>query len=249
MSSPHLLAYDDFIANLAEVEYSGEPLNMIVDTGQIISLIGPDYTGKSDWLRTMAGIYYPAQGDIFFNGKSFFELDDDEWTRMRLQNAYIRGDTTLLSVASGLANVMLPARYHRLGDDESIKSRALNLILELGADQSLDELPAFLRRDQRFKLAVARALMLDPTVLFLDNPFALLDSEATIMLKSFLLRKVKQESLTLIMLANDLDFTCRVADKVLFITTEKVYCFDSVDELRACKHDAVTEFLRKSSVT
>ena len=245
MNAPHLLECDRMIANLTEVEYNGEPLSMTADAGEIVSLIGPDYTGKSDWLKTMAGIYYPAAGDIQFSGRSFFELDDDEWTRMRQRNAYIRGNTALLSVASGLANVMLPARYHGLGDDETIKTRALNLIDELGANESLDELPAFLRRDQRFMLAVARALILDPDVLFLDNPFAFLDSQAITRFKNFLLQRVKQQGLTLIMLANDLDFTLHVADKVLFITTEKVYCFGSIAELKACNDDVVAEFIGK----
>jgi ABC-type transporter Mla maintaining outer membrane lipid asymmetry ATPase subunit MlaF len=249
MSALHLIECDHMIANLTEVEYSGEPLSMTADAGQIISLIGPDYAGKTDWLKTMAGIYYPVAGDIRYSGISFFELDDDAWTRMRQRNAYIRGDAALLSVASGLANVMLPARYHRIGDDEAIKNKALNLIDELGANYSLDELPAFLRRDQRFKLVVARALMLDPDVLFLDNPFAFLDSQATTHFKSFLLRRVKQQGLTLVMLANDLEFTLRVADKVLFITTEKVYCFDSVAELKSCNDEAVAQFMGKSPVT
>jgi ABC-type transporter Mla maintaining outer membrane lipid asymmetry ATPase subunit MlaF len=249
MSAPHLLECDRMIANLTEVEYSGEPMSITVDTGQIVSLIGPDYAGKTDWLKTMAGIYYPTTGDIRFSGTSFFDLDDDAWTRMRQRNAYIRGDAALLSVASGLANVMLPARYHGLGDDETIKSKALNLIIELGANQSLDELPAFVRRDQRFKLAVARALMLDPDILFLDNPFAFLDSQAATRFKHFLLRRVKQQGLTLIMLANDLEFTLRVADKVLFITPEKVYCFESIAELKSCNDDTVAQFIGKSPVT
>jgi len=245
MNAPHLLECDRMIASLTEVEYSGEALSMSADAGQIVSLIGPDYAGKADWLKTMAGIYYPVAGDVRFGGRSLFELNDDESTRMRQRNAYIRGDTALLSVASGLANVMLPARYHGIGDDETIKSKALNLIIELGANQSLDLLPAFVRRDQRFKLAVARALMLDPDVLFLDKPFAFLDTQATARFKHFLLRRVKQQGLTLVILANDLEFTLRVADKVLFISTEKVYCFDSIAELESCNDDAVAEYIGK----
>jgi ABC-type transporter Mla maintaining outer membrane lipid asymmetry ATPase subunit MlaF len=248
MSAPHLLECNHMIANLTEVEYCGEPMSMSADVGEIVSLIGPDYAGKTDWLKTMAGIFYPVAGDIRFSGKSFFELDDNAWTRMRQRNAYIRGDAALLSVASGLANVMLPARYHGIGDDETIKSKALNLIIELGANQSLDELPAFVRRDQRFKLAVARALMLDPDILFLDNPFAFLDSQATTRFKNFLMRRVRQQGLALVMLANDLEFTLRVADKVLFISAEKVYCFDSIAALKACSDAAVAEFIGKSPV-
>ena len=105
-----------------------------------------------------------------------------------------------------------------------------------------------MRRDQRFKLAVARALMLDPDILFLDNPFAFLDSQATARFKNFLLRRVRQQGLALVMLANDLEFTLRVADKVLFISTEKVYCFDSIAALKACNDAAVAEFIGKSPV-
>jgi ABC-type transporter Mla maintaining outer membrane lipid asymmetry ATPase subunit MlaF len=249
MSAAHLLEYDDMIANLTEIEYRGDALNLSVDAGQIIGVIGPDYAGKGDWLKTMAGIYYPAAGDIRFSGQRFDERDDHACTRMRLRNAFIHGDTALLSVASGLANVMLPARYHGLGDDETIKNKAMNLIIELDANHALDELPAFVRRDQRFKLVVARALMLDPDVLFLDNPFAFLDSQATSRFKKFLLHRVKQHELALVMLANDLEFTLRVADKVLFISTEKVYCFDSIAALNACNDDVVTQFMGKSPVT
>ncbi len=249
MSTQHIIECNGLVADTFHFEYTGEALNFHADAGSIISLIGPDNTGKSDWLKAIAGIHYPQQGSIKYMGTDATELDDEGWSRLRRNFAYVRGDTSLLSAANGLANVMIPARYHKLGDDTEIESKALNLILEIGANQALDELPAFIRRDQRFRLAVARALMLDPKVLFLDNPFVLLDAVAAKKFKTFLLRKVKEDGLTVILVTQDINFTVHNADKILFITSEKVYSFDSVEDFQQSNIPAISEFLEKSPVS
>lgn len=236
---------EDMRANLSEFEYGGEPLSIQADKGEIISIIGPDYTGKSDWLRTIAGLHYPLTGTVYYEGKDIHELDDKEWTRQRIDYAYVKSDTALLSAASGLANVMLPARYHKIADTDEIESMALKLILELDANQATYKLPAYVRRDQRFKLAVARALIMQPKVLLLDNPFAILDTIATRKFKNMLLGKVRDEALTLILVTYDIEFSLSTANKILFVTAEQVYCFDSVAEFQTSNVPAIKEFMEK----
>lgn len=229
--------------NIAQFTYEGNTLDVSLDAGEILAIIGPDYAGKSDWLRTLAGLHYPLQGTLRYCGHDFHDLDDEEWTWLRQKYAFVGSDTELLSAANGLANVMLPARYHRIGSDEDIEIKANNLAIELGAAQSLNRLPYFSRRDQRFKLAIARALILDPLVLFLDNPFVLLDNITTTRFKATLLSRVRNQNLSLAIVTYDLDFTFKSADKILFVTSEQVYLFESPDQLHNSQVSAIAEFL------
>ncbi len=233
------------VPNITQFTYKGNPLNIGLAAGEIIAIIGPDYTGKSDWLRTFAGLHYPLQGKLSYNGHDFHELDDEKWTWVRQKYAYVSCDTELLSAANGLANVMLPARYHHIGESDDIEIKATNLAIELGASQSLGRLPYFIRRDQRFKLAIARALMLDPVVMFLDNPFVLLDNMTTARFKAAILSRVRNQNLSLVVVTYDLDFTIKSADKILFVTAEQVYLFNSAEEARESEEPAIAEFLGK----
>lgn len=233
--------------NIIRFNYEGNPVDLDLAPGEILSIIGPDYAGKSDWLRTLAGLHYPVKGRLWFDGREFHELDDTVWTQVRQKFAFVSCQTELLSAANGLANVMLPARYHRIGSAEEIETRAVELATELGAAQSLHRLPYHARRDQRFKLAIARALILDPVMMFLDNPFVLLDTSVTRRFQATMLERVRRQKLALALVTYDLDFTMNFADRILFVTAEQVYLFDSADELLASGITAIADFLGKRS--
>ena len=248
MTMNSLIKCNNLIANVPSVDFSGEGLDLEVASGQIIVLTGAENMGKDDWLKTIGGLYYPVSGSLNFFGKNAAELNHDERSQLRKKLAYVTSELNLLSVINGLANVMLPAIYHKIGDIEKIKSKALNLISKLGIDDDLEQLPADMQKDQRYLLLVVRSLMLNPSILFLEKPFCQLDTISTEHFKSFLNHRVKQDNLTIIMSTQDINFIREYADQVLFITLEKILSFTDVDDFFNSNNTQITNFLGETHI-
>jgi len=247
MTGKAIIKCSQLTANTSPVQYTGDALDLEVHRGRIIVLTGPDNVGKNDWLKTMGGIYYPTSGTISFFDKDSSQLNHIDREQLRKKLAYVSEDTNLWSVVNGLVNMMIPGSYHKIGDANQIKLKALNLISQLGVKEGLEKLPADMHKDDRFLLTVGRALMLDPDVLLLEKPFFELDAVSAKQFKQFLSNKVKQDNMTVIVSTQDCDFISCYADDIVFITHEKLFCFDNVDDFLNCNDSLVEKFIRKTT--
>lgn len=233
---------------IADIPNSGDPefnLNLSAKAGTIISVIGSGHTGKKDWLKTIGGVSEPVSGELCLLGKNTENFTRSDWVKTRTQIAYLQSDTSILSAANALQNVMLPAMYHDLGTASEIKDQALSLLDEIAVECDLEILPAYLRKDQRFKIAVARALMLKPRALLLDNPFSVLDLEAANNLNKFLLNRVRYTDLLLILVTHDIKYALRYSDQIIFIG-EHIHTLDKKD-FTSCDIEEVNEYLNKAT--
>ena len=249
MSSDNLIQCSNLIANISSAQHITEGIDLHVKSGEIIVLTGADNAGKNDWLKTIGAIYYPLSGTINYFGKNSSNYSNDERSRLREKLAYVTADVNLLSVINGLANVMLPAIYHKLGTIDEIRSRALDLVAELGIDDSLELLPADMHKEQCFLLMVARALMMEPRILFIEKPFCSLDSVYSEHFKYFLNRLAKQKNTTIIISTQDINFIRQYADKVLYISLHKLFSFASANDFLNCKNTQIATFLGEASIS
>ena len=231
------------IAAIPAADYSGSPVSFTLRRGEIVSLIGPDYNGKSEWLRTFAGLMEPVNGNVVCGETSTHYKNRAQWEQLRRRLAFVSSETMLLSAASGLANVMLAASYHQLAETGTLRDRAMALMTQLHVQYLADALPAFIRRDQRYRLALARALMLEPDVLMLDNPFAHTDAAGTGKLKQFLLERARQHDTALVIMSHDLEFSLKYAQQILFVTREQVYCFKGASEFLGSQVKSIRQYI------
>lgn len=176
-------------------EYHGEALDFEIGKGEVISIIGPDYSGKGNWLRTICGLEHQLSGSVQIKGINTLNISEDDWTLTRRKVAYLHEDIALLSAANGLDNVLAPAIYHQLDKNTEkglLAESALELLEEIDPDINLDDLPAYITKDHQFKIAVARALLLEPEVLALNNPFAHFNPDSKHKFKDFLKTRSKK---------------------------------------------------------
>jgi ABC-type transporter Mla maintaining outer membrane lipid asymmetry ATPase subunit MlaF len=241
----NVLQIQNCSVQLAYANYAGNPVTFQVKRGEIISVLGPDYSGKTEWLRTFAGLSEPVDGEVFSGTLSSHCQNREQWQQLRRRLAYVSAETSLLSAANGLANVMLPAKYHQLDETSALCDKALALMTELDVQHQQNALPAFMRRDQCYRLALARALMLDPAVLVLDDPFAHSDSAGSYQLKQFLLARAKKHETALLIMSHDVEFSLKHAQQILFVSREQVYCFDSAEQFSGSQIASIREYLDK----
>ncbi|MBI2383711.1 MAG: ATP-binding cassette domain-containing protein [Gammaproteobacteria bacterium] len=225
------------------------PLDFAAGGGTLSCLVGPRGCGKTAWLRCLAAIDPPVAGTLSLDGCDCGGLSLDAWRRLRLRAAFLGPTTPLLSVLGALANVMLPAQYHRLGTNDAIRRKAFGLLERLGWEGPLDALPAHLSRHQRRLLALARCLILDPVILFVDEPFDMSDVDGWHPLADVFAELRRDRGLTQIVITHHLPFVHRHADRILFACPGGLLDFAGWAPLAASDDPDVRAFLKATDVS
>jgi len=247
MLSDHIIHCKNLIPQELPFEYTGSALDFELVAGEVTSIIGPNYSGKGNWIRTICGLEDPSSGELFIKGINTAELSADDWTMTRIKVAYLHEDTALLSAVNGLVNVLLPALYHKL--DKKFKKhmlteKALVLLDKIDPEINLDDLPAYITKEHRYKIAIARALLLQPDVLALNNPFAHFNSDSKHQFQSFLKNQVKN-GLSLLLATHDIPYALDISDRIIFANRENLYYFNSTQAVLNCDNPEVSEFINR----
>lgn len=243
MGSAALIQCQQLVVDYDEGSKSADQLNLTAHAGDIISIIGPDHESKANWLKTIGGIMPAGSGQLFLAGRETTQFEKEDWVHARMQFAYAHTGTTILSAANALQNLMLPAMYHKTGDADAVRAKAEKLLEDINAGDNLEQLPAHLKKEQRYKIAVARTLMLDPQALLLDSPFTALDLSSINQFQQFLLGKVRDDNLLLILVTNNIKFALEYSDQIIYISEQQMLQFDKNHRIQDCKLPEVCEYL------
>ena len=185
----------------------------------------------------------PASGCLRLLGLEVSELPEKVWRSHRRRIGFVGRTAPLLSVFNGVRNVMLPALYHRIGTLEEAESHAWELINALNYEANHKLLPAYMSELQRKHLAIARALMLQPEVLFVSEPFSNLEIEERDLIEDYLLRVARQDNHALVVACNDLIFAKSSVDHLIFGAKKGVEQYGSWDAFINSTNPCVQHFL------
>ncbi len=185
-------------------------LNITVDEGEFVSIMGPSGSGKSTLLNMIGGLDNPTKGDLFIDGKDISRMSEGELTRMRAEKiGFIFQTFNLLPALTVRDNVEFPMRNlngtKKMNKSSRVK-KAEECIEIVGLGDRMDYLPAKLSGGERQRVAVARALVNNPKFILADEPTGNLDSESTENIIN-LLHEVNQEGTTVIMVTHDVETT------------------------------------------
>jgi len=185
-------------------------LNITVNEGEFISIMGPSGSGKSTLLNLIGGLDTPTKGDLFIDDKKISSMSEKELTIMRAEKiGFIFQTFNLLPSLSVRDNVEFPMRnltgVKKMDKNSRIK-RAEDCLEIVGLGHRMNYLPAKLSGGERQRVAIARALVNHPKFILADEPTGNLDSEASDNIIN-LLHEVNQEGTTVIMVTHDMETT------------------------------------------
>jgi len=218
------------------------PLDFAISDRGTTCIIGNHSVMLSAYLRVLGGVDSPRSGELILFGRSLRELDRTAWRTMRQRIGFVTRRAPLLSVLNGLENVLLPALYHKRFDRFEAEARAHELIAKLHCHANLKALPAYLSPLERAQLAMARAAIMEPPVMFLEEPFHELDIEDHEEINEFLRGWGLAHSL--VMSTRNLHFVRHHASKIIFAGHRGIHYFESWQELNACEAEEPQAYLR-----
>ncbi len=220
-----------------------DDLNLEVRRGEVLGLVGGSGTGKSVLLRTIVGLNRPAAGTVEVFGTDLSSLPTTERRTYERRWGVLFQDGALFSSLTVAENIQVPLAEHlrlprRLMDEiSSLKISMVGLAPQAGA-----KFPAQLSGGMRKRAGLARALALDPEIVFLDEPTSGLDPIGASAFDQLIRRLQQALGLTVFMVTHDLDSLNAICDRIAVLAEKKVLLVGTIEEMRRSDHPWVRDY-------
>lgn len=220
-----------------------EALDLAVERGEVMALVGGSGSGKTTLLREIIMLHRPSAGAIHLLGEDVVGIGEAAAQRLRRRFGVLFQMGALFSSLTVLENVMVPLREHTdLPPGQIAEVAALKMALAGLPAHAADKLPRQLSGGMIKRASLARALALDPELLFLDEPTAGLDPISAGALDELMLQLRESLGLTVVMVTHDLDSLWRTTDRVAFLGERRVVGFAPMAELVRDPHPLIRDY-------
>lgn len=214
-----------------------------VRRGETMVILGGSGSGKSTLLRTLVGLERPNAGQIWIRGKNIAAISQDEMNEIRKKiGMSFQGGALFGSMTVG-ENVALPLREHTNLEDSTIQIIVRLKLDQVGLAGFEHYLPSQLSGGMKKRAAVARAMAMDPEILFFDEPSAGLDPIVAAGIDQLILDLKKAFHMTIVVVTHELASAFLIADRMVLVDKGYVVAIGTTEELRSSQHPRVRQFL------
>jgi phospholipid/cholesterol/gamma-HCH transport system ATP-binding protein len=218
-------------------------INFEVPAGETMVILGGSGSGKSTLLRTLVGLEHPSSGEIWIQGKDFASISEDERDELRKKMGMsFQGGALFGSMTVG-ENVALPLHEHTRLDDSTIEIMVRLKLDQVGLSGFENYMPAQLSGGMKKRAAIARALAMDPEILFFDEPSAGLDPIIAAGIDELILKLKKAFRITIVVVTHELASAFLIADRMIVLDKGVIVANATTEELRKSQHPRVRQFL------
>ncbi|HEL1621707.1 TPA: ABC transporter ATP-binding protein [Streptococcus suis] len=218
-------------------------LTFDIQEGEFFVLIGPSGSGKTTTLKLINRLIEQTEGEVFFQGK---RLKDFDLRDLRLETGYVLQQIALFPNMTVAENIALIPEMKGLGKEETL-TRMRELLTKVGLepDSYLDRLPKDLSGGEKQRIGILRAIIANPKVLLMDEPFSALDPISKAQLQDLIKELHEEFKMTTVFVTHDMDEAVKLADRICLMQDGQVVQLGSPDELRNHPaNDFVKEFIR-----
>lgn len=189
--------------------------------GEFCAIVGPSGSGKSTLLNMLAGLEKPSRGEIVIAGKHIEKLTENQLVAFRRERVgFIFQAYNLLGTLNALENVALPLSFQ--GISKRVRQQRAKKYLKLvGLDKVEKHMPNQLSGGQQQRVGIARALVMNPKIIFADEPTGNLDSKTTMEILKLMQQIVREQNQTLVMVTHD-NYLATFADRIFHIIDGKI---------------------------
>ncbi|UUC42781.1 ABC transporter ATP-binding protein [Clostridioides difficile] len=189
-------------------------VNLEINSGEFVSIIGPSGSGKSTLLHILSGLDNPTSGQVLLDDKDIYKHNEKELSALRRKSfGFVFQQFNLLPVLTASENISMPVLLDKKQPDKDYLNEISSL---LGIADRLNHLPHELSGGQQQRVAIARALIAKPDIIFADEPTGNLDSKSGSEVMNLLIKTSKQFGKTLVVITHD-DRIAKLADRKISI--------------------------------
>lgn len=243
-------------------------INITINKGDIVAVIGPSGSGKSTFLRCLNCMEDPTGGSIIFNGVDIADMKVDI-NQHRRHMGMVFQHFNLFNNMTVLDNIMMAPLYLKCKDlkkakranffkkektpitqtkeqiKKEVREQAMNLLKKIGLEDKADVYPSTLSGGQKQRIAIVRSLAMNPDVILFDEPTSALDPEMVGEVLE-LMRELAKEGMTMVVVTHEMGFAREVANRVVFIDEGRIKEENTPEELFSHpKDERLKEFLSK----
>ena len=228
-------------------------VDLQIPAGQTLVVIGESGCGKSVLMKTVIGLVTPTRGTVLVDGRNMAQLSERELTRQRTRFGFLFQQAALFDSLTVGQNIAFPLRQHRSLSQATIERSVRSRLADVGLpDSVVYKKPAELSGGMRKRVALARALVMDPEIIVYDEPTTGLDPIMSDVINELILSTRRKYPVTSIVVTHDMHTVQKVADRVVMLYPvarlqggERQILFDGPPEqLEKCADRRVTQFVR-----
>ncbi len=223
-------------------------VSMSVERGSVAVVIGGSGAGKTTLLKILIGLDRPTRGSVKVSGIDITRLSERELNRVRRRFGMVFQYSALLDSMNVLDNIAFPLREHTSLREREVRERVREKLAVLGLDGTEERYPSQLSGGMRKRVALARALMLDPEIILYDEPTSGLDPITSRKVDDLILETRQRFGVTSVVISHDMAGALRIADRIVLLASGKVVAEGTPRELIQGGSDLLHEFVESSGI-
>jgi phospholipid/cholesterol/gamma-HCH transport system ATP-binding protein len=246
MSDDHPIAVRGLNTHFGDTQILFD-VDLAVRQGEIMVIMGGSGSGKSTLLRHLVGLERPTGGTVRVLGDDLAVIGGDDLMTLRRKIGVAFQGGALFSSLPVVENVKLPLREHTSLDERTMDIMARMKLEVVNLANAADMMPAQLSGGMLKRAAVARAIVMDPQLLFFDEPSAGLDPVVSSALDDLILRLRDAMAMTIVVVTHELESAFKIADRICVLDRGHVLAVDTVDAVRASDNARIQSLLNREA--
>ena len=223
-------------------------VSMTINKSDVTVIIGGSGAGKTTLLKILIGLDRPTSGSVRVNDLEISNLSERELNRVRQKFGMVFQYSALLDSMNVLENVAFPLREHTKLKEREIRDRVREKLTVLGLEGTEERFPSQLSGGMRKRVALARALMLEPEAVLYDEPTSGLDPITSRKVDDLILETRQRFGVTSIVISHDMAGALRIADQIVLLSKGRVAAAGQPRDLVATGAELLREFVESSGI-
>jgi phospholipid/cholesterol/gamma-HCH transport system ATP-binding protein len=219
-------------------------ISLTAEEGKTTVIIGPSGCGKTVLMKHMIVLERPTEGEVYFKGQRIDDLSEYELEKVRTQYGFCFQGGALFDSLNVYENIIFPIRqHHKITDWKAIDELVKNKLAMVGMDGYQAHLPASLSGGQKKRVALARAIAMNPHVILYDEPTTGLDPIRSDIINELILKLQKELEVTSVVVTHDMKSAYKIGDRIVMLHEGRIIADGDAEHIREHPHPAVQQFI------
>jgi phospholipid/cholesterol/gamma-HCH transport system ATP-binding protein len=215
----------------------------VMQTGQCNLIIGTSGSGKTVLQKCLVGLFEPDSGEIFYDGISFTEMNNQSRKELRQQIGMLFQGSALFDSLTVEQNVMFPLEMFSKMTNEQRKKRVNEVLARVNLEKANNKFPSELSGGMKKRVGIARAIVLNPKYLFCDEPNSGLDPQTSLVIDKLIYDITKEFNMTTVINTHDMNSVMEIGENILYMYSGKKEWTGNNDEIIFSKNERLNEFI------